>query len=101
MLKIRLSATAQQDLQEIRDYTLVAWGANQAEKYLFLIEQALRRLLENPEIGLIRPDIKTGYRYIAVEKHLIFYQISEPFIDVLAILHGRMDIKNHFIPPEK
>ncbi len=99
VFSIRLSATAQQNLQAISAYSLQIWGAVQTEKYLSLIEQGLSSLLDNPEIGIARPDIKSGYRCLAVEKHRIFYQINTPFIDVLAILHSRMDIKNNFNLP--
>ncbi len=64
-----------------------------------MIEQSLHLLLDNPYLGQARPEIKQSYRSLQVEKHLIFYQISEIYIDILAIVHVRMDLKNHPIKP--
>jgi toxin ParE1/3/4 len=96
MLKIRLALTARHDLEEIWAYTLAAWGENQAEKYIALIEQGFSQLLENPSMGKARPDIKSGYRALPVKKHLIFYRVGIEFIDILGIPHMRMDAKRHF-----
>jgi toxin ParE1/3/4 len=99
MLKIRLSETAESDLEAIWRYTFSTWGLNQAQKYIGLIEHSLHLLLDNPDLGQARPDIKEGYRSLPVEKHLIFYQIGERYIDIVAIVHVRMDLKNHPIKP--
>lgn len=72
MLKIRLSETAETDIEEIWRYKLSIWGLNQAEKYTTQIEQSLHLLLDNPYLGQARPEIKQGYRSLQVEKHLIF-----------------------------
>lgn len=93
MLKIRLSKTAENDLENIWRYTLVNWSENQAQKYISLIEQGLHLLLDNPFLGKLRPDIKAWYRAFQIEKHLVFYLVSDNYIDVLAIPHIRMDVK--------
>lgn len=102
MLKIRLTLTAEHDLETIWRYTVSEWGLEQAEIYLALIEKSAHLLLDNPYIGQARPDVKTGYRALSVEKHLIFYRVSGEYIDVLGIPHERMDAKRHLanaIPP--
>ena len=40
-----------------------------------------------------RPEIKPGYRSMAEGKHVIFYRVGESGIEILRILHGRMDIE--------
>lgn len=94
--RIIVSPQAQRDLKEIRTYTLQSWGAPQADIYLGKIEDAFYSLLENPEIGRERNDIKTGYRSIMIEKHVLFYKIEKSEIYILGIPHGRMDILNYF-----
>lgn len=101
MLKIRLPATAENDLEKIWLYTLAEWGGNQAQQYISFIEQGLHLPLDNPHLGKLRPDIKEGYRALQVEKHLIFYLVSDMYIDVLAIPHICMDVKNHMISSVK
>lgn len=95
MPRIRLSLTAEHDLEAIWRYTVSEWGPEQAEKHLALIEKGAHLLLENPYIGQARPDVKAGYRVLPVEKHLIFYRVSEEYIDVLGIPYERMDAKRH------
>jgi len=99
MLKIRLSETAETDLDDIWRYTLSTWNLNQAQKYMSLIEQSLHLLLDNPHLGQARPEIMQGCRCLQVERHLIFYQVSELYIDVLAIPHVRMNVRNYLIKP--
>lgn len=94
--RIIVSPQAKRDLKDIRAYTLQSWGANQADIYLSKIEDAFYALLENPEIGRERSDIKTGYRGIVIEKHILFYKIDKSEIHILGIPHSRMDILNYF-----
>lgn len=94
--RIIVSPQAQQDLKDIRTYTLQSWGANQADIYLGKIEESFYSLLENPEIGRERNDVKTGYRSIVIEKHVLFYKVEGAEIYILGIPHSRMDILNYF-----
>jgi toxin ParE1/3/4 len=95
MLKIRLSRAAERDLESIWFYTITEWGEAQAEKYVALIERGFSQLLDNPYLGKERPDIQAGYRVLYVEKHLIFYQVNESYIEVFGIPHMRMDVTLH------
>ncbi len=94
--RIIVSPQAERDLKEIRTYTLQSWGAPQADIYLGKIEETFYSLLENPEIGRERNDVKTGYRSIVIEKHVLFYKIDKSEIHILGIPHSRMDILNYF-----
>ncbi len=92
MGKYRLTLAAKSDLIEIWRYSVETWGEKQAEKYLQEIEETLHHLATNPEIGRQRPEIAPGYFSFPAKKHIIFYLISENTIDIIGILHGRMDI---------
>ena len=96
MLKLRLSQTAEKDLEDIWSYTLSTWGKDQALAYLDMFEKGLYQILENPLIGKARPEIKPGYRALQVGKHLIFYLAGTEFVDVIGIPHQRMDILKYF-----
>lgn len=93
---IIVSPQAKRDLKEIRAFTLQSWSTNQADIYLGRIEDAFYSLLENPEIGRERNDVKAGYRSIVIEKHVLFYTIKKSEIHILSIPHSRMDILNYF-----
>ncbi len=45
-------------------------------------------------MGRERPEIKPGYRSIAEGKHVIFYRVGDSGIEILRILHERMDIEH-------
>lgn len=92
MLKIRLTQTAEQQLEDIWFYTLSEWSEEQANQYVSMIEQGVMQLLDNPYIGKARPEIKKDLRSLQIQKHLIFYRVGNEFIDIIGILHCRMDI---------
>jgi len=93
----RLTPAAKSDLLEIWNYTVKIWGEKQAEKYLLDIEAKLKQLAANPKRGRQRPEISPGYYSFPVGKHILFYLHSGNHIDVIGVLHGRMDVdKNLF-----
>ena len=95
MPKYRLTPAAKSDLIEI--YTVGTWREKQAEKYLQDIEDKLNQLAETPEIGQQRSEIKPGYYSFPVGKHIVFYLQSDKHIDIIGILHGRMDIDRNLV----
>ncbi|MBC8441115.1 MAG: type II toxin-antitoxin system RelE/ParE family toxin [Deltaproteobacteria bacterium] len=97
MHKYRLTPSAKSDLIEIWNYTVETWGEKQAEKYLQEIEDKLDQLADNPELGRQRPEIHPGYCSSPVRKHIIFYLQSDNHIDVIGVLHGKMDIDKNLM----
>ena len=92
--QIILSPRSKADLADIYAYTLQSWGKAQADAYLDKIQQSFNQLLDNPQMGRERPDIKDGYRCLNIEKHVLFYRIVETEIHILGVLHSRMDVVN-------
>jgi toxin ParE1/3/4 len=91
-----LSPAARADLEQIWDYTCDRWGVDQAEKYAHEIQRAIERVVDNPEIGRACDEVRPGYRKHAVGSHTLYYRIlSVDVIDVVRILHQRMDIDQH------
>ena len=92
-----LSPAARADLERIWDFTANTWGDDQAEAYVREIQRAIERVARNPMIGRGCDDIRAGYRRHAVESHTLFYRIADgAAIDVVRILHQRMDPDRHF-----
>lgn len=91
----RLSPAAHRDLSSIWDYTVERWDARQAEIYVLEIRSAIERIAEQPERGRAIDDIRTGYRRYAIGTHLIFFTESDDGVDVIRILHQRMDPTRH------
>lgn len=88
---IRLSERAESDLSDIRNYTLTRFGADQTDHYLSGIEDAFVTLLAHPALGKPADHIRVGYRMIGAGSHIIYYRLSRDFIDIIAILHQRMN----------
>jgi toxin ParE1/3/4 len=95
MAKIILRQEAIDDLTDIWDYTLQKWSENQAEKYYNNIKQACKEISENPNIGRSYDEISKYIFGLKSGKHIIFYHsVAEDEIEVIRILHERMDLKN-------
>lgn len=91
-----LSPAARRDLDGIWDYTAERWGAEQAALYLRELQHAIGRAAANPLIGRSCEEIRPGYRKLAAGSHTLFYRIAaENIVDVVRILHQRMDIDRH------
>jgi len=83
------------DLEDIWDYSTETWGSVQAERYLRLINDCFRKIAENPKTGRSCDAIRKGYRKRNVGRHVIFYRTTKGGVDVVRILHERMDIDRH------
>ncbi|MDR2240755.1 MAG: type II toxin-antitoxin system RelE/ParE family toxin [Zoogloeaceae bacterium] len=94
-VKCILSPLAQADLDEIWNYTVTHWGVDQAERYLRDIQAATETLAGNPWHGQACEDIRPGYRKIPVGSHIIFYRLTNQGVDIVRVLHQRMDADSH------
>jgi toxin ParE1/3/4 len=49
-----------------------------------------------PSLGRACDDIRPGYRRYAEGSHIIFYREVRSDIEIVRVLHGRMDPDRHF-----
>ncbi|MHA7099545.1 toxin ParE1/3/4 [Roseivirga pacifica] len=89
-----LSQSADHDLEDIFDYTVQEFGMDQAVAYLSGLDELFYMLLDNPELGRLRPELKAGLRSIAKEAHVVFYSVNDDYIRVIRVLHGSRDMIN-------
>ena len=86
----KLSPLAQTDLEDIWLYTFKNWSLEQADRYQNEIIVAIVGLAYGSMSG--RPvDVREGYFKYPVGAHVVFYLQSESSLDVIRILHQRMD----------
>ena len=90
--RYRLTPKADQDLAQIWRHTNENWEKSQANKYLQLLEKGFLMLLYHPKSGKSRDEIRRGYRSLQVEHHVVFYRISDNDIEIVRILHQRMEV---------
>ncbi len=95
MAKVKLRQKAIDDLNDIWDYTFENWSAKQADNYYAAIKLACNGIGQNPDVGREYDGINKNLLGLKSGKHIIFYkQKSEEKIEVIRILHERMDLKN-------
>lgn len=95
MAKVVLRQKAIDDLNNIWFYTFEKWSEKQANKYYETIKIACNEIGENPNTGKEYSGISKNLLGLKSGKHIIFYQmLSENKIEVVRILHERMDLKS-------
>ena len=95
MSRFTLSPRAQADLEEIWDYTEARWSRDQAEIYVRQIKTAIENLAADPSRGRACDDVRAGYRKYPVGSHVLFYRVRPDGVDIVRILHGRMDFERY------
>lgn len=98
-MKYIISHEAGTDLENIWLYTYENWSLQQADRYVNLILDEFEYLAQNPESGKDYQNLRIGYRASKIKSHLIFYFINyrAETIEIVRILHQRMDIQSHLI----
>lgn len=89
-----LSQSADHDLEDIFDYTVQGFGTDQAVSYLNGLDELFHMLLDNPELGRLRPELTEGLRSIAKEAHVVFYSVNGDHIRIIRVLRGSRDMIN-------
>jgi toxin ParE1/3/4 len=96
MLAFSLTARAKEDLKEVARYTQERWGREQRDLYLRMLDSCFRQLAAKPSRGSDCREIRAGYRKLSAGRHIIFYrQSAGDAIEIVRILHGRMDVETH------
>jgi toxin ParE1/3/4 len=80
----------------IWQYGAEEWSEEIVEKHLFEIEHMCARLIETLMLGKSRDEIIAGMKSITVRPHVIFYHLSKEIIEIVRILHQRMDVDGEF-----
>ena len=89
-----LSPRAQTDLDAIWDYSAENWGEARAERYIRELQNAIETVAADPRRGPC-DEIRAGYRRYPAGAHVLFFRLAPGGIDVVRILHQRMDFQQH------
>jgi|CXWL01.1.fsa_nt_gi toxin ParE1/3/4 len=91
-----LSRAAQRDLDDIWDYSAETWSPAQANRYVEHIRGACEKLGNGRARGRSSDDIRLGYWKFVVKSHFLYYRVLDgDLIDIVRILHQRMDVEAH------
>lgn len=91
----RLSPSAERDLENIFEYTTKQWGLDQANLYIDRLISVFEELSTSPSSVPACDHIRPGYRRRLVEKHIVYFRITDYGIAVIRILHERMNVKKY------
>lgn len=91
MHELSVTPKAESDLIGIWIYTCEEWGVDQADTYLDQLAAGMKQLINYPSLGTDYAHVFPGYRRLQVEHHAVFYQVLEPEVLVVRVLHEEMD----------
>ena len=92
----RLSNQAAEDFAAIYEYTLLNFGARQADAYTDELAGALSLLDSSPLMGQECSEIAPGIRRHDHQRHAVFYRQRGSDVFIIRILHQRMDPLSQF-----
>jgi toxin ParE1/3/4 len=98
-MSYKISVKASGDIENIWLYTFENWSLEQADRYVNQIFDEIEYLANNPNSGKDFNHVRKKYRCSKVKSHIIFYRYidKQKNIEVIRILHQRMDIENRLI----
>jgi toxin ParE1/3/4 len=90
-----ISEKALEDINYIWIYTAENWSVEQANRYYNLIYDEIEYIVKDFEMAHDFGKIRKSYKYSKVKSHLIFFKKDKMNeIEVVRVLHERMDIEN-------
>ena len=90
-----INEKALEDINSIWIYTAENWSVEQADRYYNLIYDEIEYIVSNFEMARDFGKIRKSYKYTKVKSHLIFFKKDKNNeIEVVRVLHERMDIEN-------
>jgi len=91
-----LTNKAKSDLKDIAIYTQNTWGKHQRNIYLTKLDKSFYALAADHLKGRPCSELRVGYRIYNVGKHIIFFhEVNVNLIEIVRILHERMNIEIH------
>ncbi|WP_422082017.1 type II toxin-antitoxin system RelE/ParE family toxin [Ulvibacterium sp.] len=92
-----LSQEADNDIEDIFEYGEYRFGNPQAIEYLLGLNDHLKAIAKNPDIGKERKEIKDGLFSFPYMSHIIFYRKMNGYIRIIRVLYGGRDLVRFLI----
>ncbi len=93
MAHYRISALARRHLKEIAEYTIEAYGENQAEAYLAGFESIFKLITSFPQMGAVAFELKHGLRRHKYQKHHVYYCSDVDGVLIEAVFHVAVNMR--------
>lgn len=95
MSRVVFTRAARDDLIDIWTH-VAADDPAAADRVLDRLDEAASYLIQNPEMGSARDDIRPGLRYLVSGSYLLLYRTIEDDIEIVRAVHGRRDLYGLF-----
>lgn len=92
----RLTPAARLDLEAIWVRSLQSWGVDRTERYFDELTAAFELLASHPRLAPACDHVREGFRRAQSGRHVIYFSIGDHGIDVIRVLHDRMEPMRHF-----
>jgi toxin ParE1/3/4 len=92
--QVWLTPLAKSDLEDIWPYAFQHCSMDQADRYHRDLISTIEALVRGAKTGRICAVRDGCWRYVA-GSHVIFYRETAQMLDVIRILHQRMDVERH------
>ena len=91
--KLRLSSSAETDLDGIDAYSFEQFGEGIADAYMRGFDELFDLLRRHPKAGVSAPELGKGIRKLTHRQHRIFYTAEGHLVFIARIVHHAMDAK--------
>jgi len=91
-----LTPRAISDIDEIWEFSFQYWGFQRADMYVDEIRSTFERIAADPKLGKSCDAIRSGYFRYPSGSHVVFYRLAARQVEIVRILHQRMDFEHHF-----
>lgn len=95
MAYFRLTQAARQRLKIIGRDTEKTWGIAQRNTYLAQLDKGFHDLANRPDKGRARHEVVADLFSFHLNSHVVFYYIKPDHIQIVDILHERMEPRLH------
>ena len=92
MKRLFLSAETRQDLADIWLYSFETWGEDQANRYSAALHALFGRIVAGSVVSRPAEGTRPGLRKVPVGRHVVFFRESAEAVEVVRVLHERMDV---------
>lgn len=93
MRDVRLTEAASRDINEIEQYSAAEFGPEQTAEYLVGLLEALARLRDFPDLGVVRDDLRPDTRSLRYQSHRIYYRPMPGGIVIQRVLHYARQVR--------
>lgn len=96
MARFYLTNKAVEDLESIWIYAACTWSEKQADGYYLLLLDACQELAGDPTKGKPYDVVAENILGLKAGQHIVFFRrLAKDEVEVVRILHSRMDLKSY------